>query len=60
MPVATVGIDNSINAALLAMRILVAFDAGVRRKVEEFAKCAKEENLKVKGVKIKELGEGKW
>ena len=56
MPVATVGIDNSINAALLAVRILGAFDAGVRRKVEEFAKGAKDENLKVKGVKIKELG----
>ena len=56
VPVAAVGIDNSINAALLAMRILGAFDAGVRRKVEEFAKSAKEENLKVKGVKIKELG----
>jgi len=56
VPVATVGIDNSINAALLAVRILGAFDAGVRRKVEDYAKSAKEENLEVKGVKIRELG----
>ncbi len=56
VPVATVGIDNSINAALLAVRILGAFDAGIREKVEEYARIAKEENLDVKGIKIKELG----
>ena len=49
MPIATVGINNSINAALLAVRILGAFDAGVQRKVKEFAKSVKEENLEAKG-----------
>ncbi|OBT72225.1 hypothetical protein VF21_08728 [Pseudogymnoascus sp. 05NY08] len=56
VPVATVGINNSINAALLAARILGAFDAGVQAKVEAYAKAAKEENLDLKGVKMKELG----
>jgi hypothetical protein len=56
VPVATVGINNSINAALLAVRILGAFDAQIREKVLEYAKTAKHENLDVKGIKIKELG----
>jgi phosphoribosylaminoimidazole carboxylase len=56
VPVATVGINNSINAALLAVRILGAFDAGIREKVVEYARTAKRENLDVKGIKIKELG----
>ena len=34
VPVATVGINNSINAILLAVRILGAFDAKIREKVE--------------------------
>ena len=38
------------------MRLLGAFDAEVRRKVEEFAISAKEENLGAKGIKLKELG----
>ena len=56
VPVATVGINNSINAALLAARILGAFDADIQEKVVEYARMAKEENLDVKGIKIKELG----
>jgi phosphoribosylaminoimidazole carboxylase len=56
VPVATVGINNSINAALLAVRILGAFDKELQKKVEEYAREAKEENLDVKGVKMKELG----
>jgi phosphoribosylaminoimidazole carboxylase len=60
VPIATVGINNSINTALLAVRILGAFDAGVQRKVKEFAKSVKEENLEAKGVKIKELGWEKY
>ncbi|MCJ1252521.1 phosphoribosylaminoimidazole carboxylase ade2 [Lignoscripta atroalba] len=60
VPVATVGIGNSINAALLAARILGAYDAEVRRKVEEFAESARDENLEVKGVRIKELGWEKY
>jgi phosphoribosylaminoimidazole carboxylase len=40
----------------LAVRILGAFDAEVQRKVEEYATSAREENLDIKGVKIKKLG----
>lgn len=60
VPVATVGINNSINAALLAARILGSFDSTVQRKVEEYAENAKTENLEVKGSKIKEIGWEKY
>lgn len=60
VPVATVGIGNSINAVLLAARILGADDDNVRRKVEDYARSAKEENLEVKGVRLKELGWEKY
>ncbi|EER39367.1 phosphoribosylaminoimidazole carboxylase [Histoplasma capsulatum H143] len=60
VPVATVGINNSINAALLAARILGAFDEQLRRKVEEYAKIAKVENLDVKGAKMREMGWEKY
>ena len=50
------GIGNSVNAALLAARILGAFDAEIQRKVEEYAEAARLENLEVKGSKMKELG----
>jgi phosphoribosylaminoimidazole carboxylase len=56
VPVATVGINNSINAALLAARILGSFDPAVQRKVEAYAESAKVENLQVKGTKMRELG----
>jgi phosphoribosylaminoimidazole carboxylase len=56
VPVATVGINNSINAALLAVRILGAFDKELQKKVEDYAREAKKENLNVKGIKMKELG----
>ncbi len=35
VPVATVGIDNGRNAALLAARILALFDERIKRKLEE-------------------------
>ncbi|EDN07278.1 phosphoribosylaminoimidazole carboxylase [Histoplasma mississippiense (nom. inval.)] len=60
VPVAAVGINNSINAALLAARILGAFDEQLRRKVEEYAKIAKVENLDVKGAKMREIGWEKY
>ncbi|OAL72331.1 phosphoribosyl-aminoimidazole carboxylase [Trichophyton violaceum] len=60
VPVATVGINNSINAALLAVRILGAFNPILREKVEEYAKAAKTENLDVKGVKMRENGWEKY
>lgn len=56
VPVATVGINNSINAALLAVRILGAFDKDLQHKLEEYAQSAKDENLETKGTKLKELG----
>jgi phosphoribosylaminoimidazole carboxylase len=60
VPVATVGINNSINAALLAARILGSFDPALQRKVEEYAENAKVENLEVKGIKIREIGWEKY
>lgn len=39
VPVAAVGIDSSRNAALLAVRILAAHDAELRRKLAEFRKA---------------------
>ncbi|OPZ22625.1 MAG: N5-carboxyaminoimidazole ribonucleotide mutase [candidate division BRC1 bacterium ADurb.BinA364] len=36
MPVATVGINNAENAALMALQILAAFDPAVKRKVMDY------------------------
>ena len=60
VPVATVGINNSINAALLAARILGSFDPAIQAKVESFAENAKNENLNLKGTKLRELGWEKY
>ncbi|KAL4977553.1 AIR carboxylase-domain-containing protein [Aspergillus desertorum] len=60
VPVATVGINNSINAALLAARIIGAFDPAVQRKVEEYAEKAREENMDVKNVRMQDLGWEKY
>lgn len=60
VPVATVGINNSINAALLAARVLGAFDPAIQRKVEAYAENAKVENMDQKGVKMQELGWEKY
>lgn len=43
VPVATVAINNSVNAALLAARILGVADLRVRKLVEDYAKAANEE-----------------
>jgi phosphoribosylaminoimidazole carboxylase len=51
-----VGINNSVNVALLAARIIGVFDAEVQKKVENYAANAARENLGLKGVKLKELG----
>ena len=56
VPVATVGINNSINAALLAARILGTFDSAVQQKVEAYAEAARVENTDSKGVKMREIG----
>ncbi|KAJ5709707.1 phosphoribosylaminoimidazole carboxylase [Penicillium malachiteum] len=60
VPVATVGINNSINAALLAARIIGAFDPAVQRKVEAYAEEARAENMEKKGTKLQELGWEKY
>lgn len=60
VPVATVGINNSINAALLAARFLGSFDPTIRRKVEEYAENARTENMEVKGAKMREIGWEKY
>jgi phosphoribosylaminoimidazole carboxylase len=60
VPVATVGINNSINAALLAARIIGAFDPDVQRKVEEYAEDARKENMDMKNVKMQDLGWEKY
>ena len=57
---ATVGINNSINAALLAARILGSFDASIQRKVEAYAEEARAENMEKKGTKMRELGWEKY
>lgn len=60
VPVATVGINNSTNAALLAARILGAFDPVVKQKVEAYAQESKDVNLNVKGTKMRDLGWEKY
>ncbi|KAL2850838.1 AIR carboxylase-domain-containing protein [Aspergillus pseudodeflectus] len=60
VPVATVGINNSINAALLAARIIGAFDPAIQRKVEAYAENARVENMEVKNTKMQELGWEKY
>lgn len=60
VPVATVGINNSINAALLAVRMLGAYEPALQRKVEEYAKSAKLENMEIKGTKMREIGWEKY
>lgn len=60
VPVATVGINNSINAALLAARILGSFDPVVQRKVEAYAEKARSENMDQKEVKMQGIGWEKY
>ncbi|KAL9608361.1 MAG: hypothetical protein Q9167_006803 [Letrouitia subvulpina] len=59
VPVLTVGINNSINAALAAAKILGLSDARIRGKVEEYAENAKAESLG-KDDKIRKLGWEKY
>ncbi|GAM85745.1 hypothetical protein ANO11243_037530 [Dothideomycetidae sp. 11243] len=46
VPVATVGINNSINAAILAARIIGIKDAGVRQRVEAYVKINEQESMR--------------
>lgn len=60
VPVATVGISNSVNAALLAVRILGTSDPALERKLNKYAENARKENLEVKNPRMKELGWQKY
>ncbi|KAJ5297711.1 hypothetical protein PENANT_c005G09693 [Penicillium antarcticum] len=60
VPVATVGINNSINAALLAARVLGSYEPSIQRKVEAYAEAARAENMELKGTKLRELGWQKY
>lgn len=54
------GINNSVNAALLAARILGSFDPSIQRKVEAYAERARSENMDQKGLKMRQLGWEKY
>lgn len=54
-PVATVGINNSTNAALLAVKILGASDSKYSDKMAQYMKDMKEEVVS-KAVKLEEVG----
>ncbi|RKU45298.1 phosphoribosylaminoimidazole carboxylase ade2 [Coniochaeta pulveracea] len=54
-PVATVGINNSTNAGLLAVRILGASDAGYQKAMAEFMEGMREE-VEAKAAKLAEIG----
>jgi phosphoribosylaminoimidazole carboxylase len=55
VPVATVAINNSVNAALLAARILGASDENIRMRLEDYAKKSQEEVI-AKAAKLEEVG----
>jgi len=59
VPVATVAINNSINAALLAMRILGSSDEALREKLEDYARNMGEEVDK-KASRLEEVGFEKY
>lgn len=55
VPCATVGINNSTNAALLAVRILGAHYPEYQRRMEEYQRGMETEVL-AKGDKLREVG----
>lgn len=55
VPVATVGVNNSVNAALLAARILGAGNEGVRARVEGYMREAETE-VREKDGRLVEMG----
>ena len=55
IPVATVAINNSTNAALLAIRILAASNTRLQKGVLDYQEAAKEEVL-TKVEKLEEVG----
>lgn len=59
VPTATVGINNSTNAALLAIRILGAFIPEYRQKMKNYQQ-EMEEGVMVKGNKLREAGDAAY
>lgn len=55
VPVATVGVDNVRNAALLALQILATSDKTLEKKLVEYKKNLAE-NVEKKSKKLKEVG----
>jgi len=55
IPVATVGIDNGVNAALLAMQFLAAKDKGVREILRDYKQQMAEQIIK-KDEKLQKFG----
>jgi len=55
VPLGVMGVNNSMNAALYAARILGAFDDEVKQKYEKFVKDMEEEVL-AKGQKLRKVG----
>nr|POE91515.1 phosphoribosylaminoimidazole carboxylase [Quercus suber] len=55
VPVATVSVNNSVNAALLAARMLGVADAGIRARVEAYMRDAAAE-VRGKDARLVELG----
>ncbi|MCL5666575.1 MAG: 5-(carboxyamino)imidazole ribonucleotide mutase [Patescibacteria group bacterium] len=55
VPVATVGIDNAKNAALLAAQILATSDENLMKKMEDYKKKMAE-GVIAKAAKLQELG----
>lgn len=56
MPTATVGINNSTNAALLAVRILGSFVPDYQEKMKRY-QAEMEEQVIVKGGRLREVGD---
>jgi 5-(carboxyamino)imidazole ribonucleotide mutase len=59
VPVATVGINASKNAALLALQILGTFDNEISEKMNKY-KADLKSSIEIKNQKISELGYKKY
>ncbi|KAK3063075.1 phosphoribosylaminoimidazole carboxylase ade2, partial [Teratosphaeriaceae sp. CCFEE 6253] len=59
VPVATVSVNNSTNAALLAVRILGAGDEANRRRYEEYMRES-EATVREKDRRLQEIGAEKY
>jgi phosphoribosylaminoimidazole carboxylase len=55
IPCATVGINNSTNAALLAIRILSTYQPRLQRALDDYAHSLQDEVLKKVGT-LEEIG----